>query len=146
MESKTYNYSLAGAVFEVRNSSGSFVKNVSTRVSNSGGFASVDVPSFGTYAIREITPPAGYVLNNTKIPFTITEDLARANSVVTSKHYNEPEVVEGSAKLIKKEIVTGKPLQGAVEANNTASSSISLNEVVESMSFKMVECKQKAKN
>ena len=56
------DYSLAGAVFEIRNSSGTLVDTVTTDIN--GKAQSKDL-MLGTYSVTEKTAPYGYLLNTT---------------------------------------------------------------------------------
>ena len=56
------DYSLAGAVFDVRNSSGSLVDIITT---NASGYAQTKELPLGAYNVNERTAPYGYILNTT---------------------------------------------------------------------------------
>lgn len=73
------DYSLAGAVFEIRNSSNQLVDTVTT---NSQGRANTKPLPLGTYKIKEITAPNGFVLNNK----TFTAKLKYAGQTVSVVH------------------------------------------------------------
>ena len=62
-------HSLAGAVFEVRDSAGTLVDTITT--DNSGKAESKELV-LGTYSVKEITAPTGFVLNPTAKNVTIS--------------------------------------------------------------------------
>lgn len=63
------SHSLAGAVFEVRDSAGTLVDTITT--DNTGKAESKELV-LGTYSVNEITAPSGFVLNSTPKNVTIS--------------------------------------------------------------------------
>lgn len=105
---------LAGAVFTIYNAnsktvrvggvdyaSGAAVKTITTNEQGVAATGSYDLP-YGDYEIAETTPPAGYLLNSTRIPFTISE-----NGVVVNVGTVSNEVIRGNITVQKKDFETG---------------------------------------
>ena len=95
---------VAGATFEIENSSGASVGTVTT---NAQGQASLPNLPYGNYTLVETAVPAGYVLNDTPIPFTITTN----GATVTQNVLNT--AITGTLSIIKTDKTTGKVLAGA---------------------------------
>ncbi|MGX7013770.1 SpaA isopeptide-forming pilin-related protein [Vagococcus silagei] len=97
---------LSGARYEVKNSSGTVIKNSQEAVTNNNGEYTIANLANGTYTVREVTPPNGYALadeDTQKVTVTVG-----SQSLVT--FMNEK---AGSLKIIKKDKETGELLQGA---------------------------------
>ncbi len=95
---------LAGATFELLNSTGQAVQTLTTDASGTVTFSNVQP---GTYTIREAAAPTGYVLS---VPATQTVTVTAGNtSGVTFA--NEP--IRGKIRIIKRDRLTREPLAGA---------------------------------
>ena len=94
---------LAGAVFEVRNASGKLFDTITT---NEDGYAeTIDLP-VGEYKVKEVTPPAGFVLSDEVKTVTLTtEDKETAVFERTNK--------ANEVTLTKTDLTTEKPVPGA---------------------------------
>lgn len=62
---------LAGAVFEVRDASGKLFDTIKT---NGGGYAETIELPVGVYKVKEITPPAGFILSDEVKTITLTTE------------------------------------------------------------------------
>lgn len=106
---------LAGAVFTIYNANSKTVRvggvdyasgaAVKTSATNDQGIAATgnnDLP-YGDYEIAETTPPEGYLLNSTRIPFTISE-----NGVVVNVGTVSNDVIRGNITVQKKDLETGR--------------------------------------
>ena len=98
---------LAGATFEILNSSGQIVQIVTT---NTKGQLTVSGLTYGKYTYVEIVAPTGYVLDSTPVPFSIT-----TNGQVVSEEVKNvlQSVAIGSFKVLKTDAITKLPLAGA---------------------------------
>ena len=96
---------LQGAKFNVLNSVG---KVVGTGTTNVQGQLTISNLPLGSYTYVEIAAPAGYVLNNTPVSFSITTN----GQVVTENVANQE--MKGSLEITKIDAVTKTPLQGAI--------------------------------
>ena len=94
---------LAGAVFEVRDASGKLFDTITT---NGGGYAeTIEIP-VGIYKIKEIQPPAGFILSDGVKTVTLTtEDKETAVFELTNK--------ANEAKVRKLDSHTKQPLANA---------------------------------
>ena len=77
---------------------------IMTAVSDENGYFAFESVPYGEYAVKEIAPPAGYVLSDAVFPVTIDED----GDFIEITAENEPVTVE-----ISKQDVYGKELEGA---------------------------------
>ena len=102
------DYSLAGAVFEVRNSAGTLVDTITT---NASGLASTKELPLGSYTVTEKTAPYGFVRNKN----TFGAQLTYAGQTV-SVTYTDVVVAErpqtGKITVTKKDAETGATAQG----------------------------------
>lgn len=69
------NYSLAGGVFEVRDSSG---KLYATMTTNTNGYAKLTGIPYGTYKVSEKTPPKGHAATDEVVTVVINSPRAKA--------------------------------------------------------------------
>lgn len=94
---------LAGAVFEVRDASGKLFDTITT---NKDGYAeTIEIP-VGVYKIKEIQPPAGFILSDEVKTVTLTtEDKETAVFERTNK--------ANEVTLTKTDLTTEKPVPGA---------------------------------
>ncbi|WP_270243902.1 SpaA isopeptide-forming pilin-related protein [Lactococcus lactis] len=100
---------LEGAVFKVIDSDGKTVKENLT--SNKDGKVSIDGLSPGDYSFVETQAPTGYILNTSKVDFTISgKEEGQPQVVIASDNFIN---YQGSAELIKHDI-KGNSLSGAV--------------------------------
>ena len=67
------NETLENAVFTIYDESGEAVKSIRTNASGIARTGKQDLP-LGTYTIKETKAPAGYMLSDEEIEFTLTED------------------------------------------------------------------------
>lgn len=106
---------LAGAEFTIYNAnsksvrvggvdyaSGAGVKVITTNDQGVASTGSNDLP-YGSYEIAETTAPAGYLLNDTRLPFTISE-----NGVIIDVGTVSDNVIRGNITVQKKDLETGK--------------------------------------
>ena len=94
---------LAGAVFEVRDASGKLFDTIAT---NEDGYAeTIDLP-VGEYKVKEITPPAGFVLSDEVKTVTLTTEDKETAVFEFTNRANE-------AKVRKLDSHTGQPLANA---------------------------------
>jgi len=102
---------LAGAVFEVRDSSGAKVSMVGPTVADGSAVASKIVP--GDYSLVEVTAPAGYDLNPTPLPVTVT---AGQNSPVAYTFQDTKSApATGAVSVVKRDAAdASRTLSGAV--------------------------------
>ena len=94
---------LAGALFEVRDASGKLFDTITT---NEDGYAeTIDLP-VGEYKVKEITPPAGFVLSDEVKTVTLTTEDKETAVFEFTDRANE-------AKVRKLDSHTGQPLANA---------------------------------
>ena len=94
---------LAGAVFEVRDASGKLFDTITT---NEDGYAeTIDLP-VGEYKVKEVTPPAGFVLSDEVKAVTLTTEDKETAVFEFTNRANE-------AKVRKLDSHTGQPLANA---------------------------------
>lgn len=122
---------LAGAVFKVTNASG---QTVSTLTTNSNGYAKLDGLDPGTYYVQEITPPEGYLLDD-----TIHTAVVNAGTTITINATNTAVVGYITVKKTNSNAEMGDyPLSGAVftiyNQSNTAVDTITTDETGEATS------------
>ena len=100
---------LEGAQYEVRDKDGLLY---CTMVTDKDGYAlSIDLP-VGTYYVREVVPPAGFILSDEVIEVKITTD--EKNTIVFERENTPNHVV-----LKKTDLTTGKPVPEAfIEIKN----------------------------
>lgn len=97
------NRMLEGAVYEVTDEAG---KKYCTMTTDADGYASsIDIP-VGTYYVREITPPTGFIVSDEVIKVNVTTD--NKETIVYERTNKENEVI-----LTKKDITTAEPVPGA---------------------------------
>jgi len=94
---------LEGAVYEVTDANG---KKYCTMTTDADGYAaSIDIP-VGTYHVREITPPTGFIVSDEVIKVNVTTD--NKATIVYERTNKGNEIT-----LKKSDITTGKPVAGA---------------------------------
>jgi len=103
-ESSSNGDKLAGAGYRVYDSNGTQVAEGYT--DESGKLVLEKLP-LGELTYAEFDAPNGYVLDNTKHPFTLTKDNYRVSITVK----NDP--IEGSLTIVKLDSATEEPLAGA---------------------------------
>lgn len=102
-------YSLNGAMYGVYSTDG---KKVGTITTDSTGKGTLQNLKLGNYYAVEEKAPAGYILNNEKIPFELK--YAGQNVAVTATSVKATDDEQfGTATLIKEDAKTGKAPQGA---------------------------------
>lgn len=94
---------LAGATFELKDSSG---KIVATWTSTTSSHVIKNLPN-GTYTLQETKAPDGYILNDKVVEFTITD----TNRNISIRFRNRE--LERNATIIKIDSITKQPLAGA---------------------------------
>lgn len=94
---------LAGATFELKDSSG---KIVATWTSTTSSHVIKNLPN-GTYTLQETKAPDGYVLNDKVVEFTITD----TNRNISIRFRNRE--LERNATIIKIDSITKQPVAGA---------------------------------
>ena len=105
---------LAGAVFEVRDASGRLFDTITT---NEDGYAeTIDLP-VGEYNVKEVTPPAGFVLSDEVKTVTLTTEDKETAVFEFTNRANE-------AKVRKLDSHTGQPLAKATIKVTDASSKL----------------------
>lgn len=106
---KVNNAPLADATFEIYDTQNKLITTATTALPN--GSVTVEVPSAGTYFLKEVKAPEGYVLRQDLVAVTV----GGAANVVESTIYNEkagkPSYV---IKVYKKDKVNNAPLSDAV--------------------------------
>lgn len=94
---------LAGAVFEVRDASGKLFDTITT---NEDGYAeTIDLP-VGEYKVKEVTPPAGFILSDEVKTITLTTE--DKETAVFERENKANEVT-----LTKTDLTTEAPVPGA---------------------------------
>ena len=95
---------LAGAQYEIRDGSGILYDTMTT---DKDGYAlSIDLP-VGIYYIKEVVPPAGFILSDEVIEVELTTD---NKTTIVFERTNEPNCVV----LMKSDLTTGKPVPDAI--------------------------------
>ena len=94
---------LAGATFELKDSSG---KIVATWTSTTSSHVIKNLPN-GTYTLQETKAPDGYILNDKVVEFTITD----TNRNISIRFRNRE--LERNATIIKIDSITKQPVTGA---------------------------------
>ena len=94
---------LAGAAFELKDSSG---KIVATWTSTTSSHVIKNLPN-GTYTLQETKAPDGYILNDKVVEFTITD----TNRNISIRFRNRE--LERNATIIKIDSITKQPVAGA---------------------------------
>ena len=94
---------LAGATFELKDSSG---KIVATWTSTTSSHVIKNLPN-GTYTLQETKAPNGYILNDKVVEFTITD----TNRNISIRFRNRE--LERNATIIKIDSITKQPVAGA---------------------------------
>ena len=100
---------LAGAVFEVRTAAGKVVKGYEKLTVDQTGQLVIEKLTPGRYQLIEIKAPAGYVLDNAPIKFTVHQ---KDNGQIPAIDLGNKINYKGMAQLIKK-AADGKVLAGA---------------------------------
>ena len=100
---------LAGAVFHIFND---HAKQVDVLTTDASGEAVSSLLPFGTYTVKEVTPPSGFVPNDKVHTLQLSyQDMHTA--VVESRLEVENEPIQGKLLIIKFETDTAKPIEGA---------------------------------
>ena len=100
---------VGGAVYGIYDASGNEVQRLTTQAS---GYVESKLLRYGTYTVKEITAPTGYVLN-TKV---YTVQVTTEGQVITVNAEDKP--IQGYIQVVKKDIDTGKTV---TKANTTFS-------------------------
>lgn len=95
---------VAGAVYAIYNANND--QEVARLTTLSNGYATSDYLRFGSYYVKEVIAPDGYVLNDTKYPVTITENEQKIEVSGVDER------VRGSIRIKKVDSVTGDVAQG----------------------------------
>ncbi len=107
------DYSLAGAVFEVKDDTGNTVAEITT---GNNGYAKTGYLPLGEYTVKETTAPYGYTIND-EVFTAILSDAGQTVSVV----YDDVEVSEvpqtGTITIIKRDSETVDIPQGDASLN-----------------------------
>lgn len=104
------NYSLAGAVFEISNEDGS-IRTIET---NANGIASTgNLLPYGTYTIKEIVAPKGYLLNTNTFTATINAQSPVVSQVSVAQVTVADDPKGGVIQVSKKDSETGDTPQGS---------------------------------
>lgn len=102
---------LAGAEYEIRDTDGLLYGTMTT--DSTGYTISKDLP-VGTYYVKEVIPPAGYIISDEVIEVEVTTD--NKTTIVFERTNNPNEVV-----LKKLDLTTGEPIYGAtIQIKNSA--------------------------
>lgn len=104
----TNNQVIAGAVFEIRNSSGIVVDTIKT---NPMGVATTQILPLGDYVIIETFVPSPYLLDSTPIPVSLEYQDQYQQIVLTQKEHLNKEP-KGLIELTKLDEETSEPLSG----------------------------------
>ncbi len=96
---------LAGAVFEVRNSSGTLIDSWT---STTTAHIVENITTVGTYTLIEVSAPEGYIKEKYSQTFTVSKN--GGTIIVTMKNIKEPELTKVSVLKLDE---TGKALAGA---------------------------------
>ncbi|MDM5144846.1 hypothetical protein ICE98_01947 [Lactococcus lactis] len=100
---------LSGAIFKVVNESGKVIKEGLT--SDKVGKVAIDGLAPGDYSFIETQAPSGYILNTSKVDFTISDkEEGQPKTIIASDSFVN---YQGSAELIKHDS-QGQALEGAV--------------------------------
>ena len=107
------DYSLSGAVFEVKDDTGNTVAEITT---DSNGYAKTGYLPLGEYNVKETTAPYGYTINDEVFTATLS-DAGQTVCVV----YDDVEVSEkpqtGTITIMKRDSETGDIPQGDASLN-----------------------------
>ena len=98
------NKPLAGATFVLKDSTG---KTVATWTSTTSSHVIKNLPN-GTYTLQETKAPAGYILNDQVVTFTISD----TNRNISIRFKND--AINKEATILKVDADTGEPVAGAV--------------------------------
>ena len=98
------NKPLAGATFVLKDSAG---KTVATWTSTTSSHVIKNLPN-GTYTLQETKAPAGYILNDQVVTFTISD----TNRNISIRFKND--AINKEATILKVDADTGEPVAGAV--------------------------------
>ncbi len=100
---------LAGAIFEIRNDSDTVVDTIT---SNANGVATSKNLPLGDYTVKELTPPSGFVPNDTV--YSVTVAYKDANTPVVEVEMTiENEPIRGKIRVIKLAQGETTPIEGA---------------------------------
>jgi Predicted outer membrane protein len=100
---------LAGAVFEVRDSANNLITTVTT---NADGVTRIDGLTEGVYTLTETVAPTGYILNPTPIQVTVVGGEV-VSQIITNTKTNVVSTDEGTLKIIKYDKLKLTKLAGA---------------------------------
>ncbi|MGG5460236.1 MSCRAMM family protein [Clostridium sp. B9] len=106
IDSETGN-PLEGAEFTIKNSDG---KVISTQSTNKDGLVEFNNLPYGDYTYEETKAPEGYLINSTKVNFSIVDN----NKVLSFTAKND--LIKGDIQITKVDSETGNALAGAIFA------------------------------
>lgn len=95
---------VAGAVYAIYDADDD--QEVARLTTLADGYATSDYLRFGSYYVKEVIAPDGYILNDTKYPVTITENEQKIEVTGVDER------VRGSIRIEKVDSVTGESAQG----------------------------------
>ena len=95
---------VAGAVYAIYDADDD--QEVARLTTLADGYATSDYLRFGSYYVKEVIAPDGYILNDTKYPVTITENEQKIEVSGVDER------VRGSIRIEKVDSVTGESAQG----------------------------------
>ena len=95
---------VAGAVYAIYDADDD--QEVARLTTLADGYATSDYLRFGSYYVKEVIAPDGYILNDTKYPVTITENEQKIEVTGVDER------VRGSIRIEKVDSVTGENAQG----------------------------------
>lgn len=104
---------LSGAEFGLYGTDGVLIK---TAISNSEGIVLFAQVPYGSYTIKEVTPPKGHVLSDTESTVSVTAEKSQVKAIpYTIVNYSDKNPLKhGSVQIIKIDAQTKAPLPGAV--------------------------------
>ena len=95
---------VAGAVYAIYNANTN--QEVARITTLANGYASSDYLRFGSYYVKEVIAPDGYILNDTKYPVTISENEQKIEVTGVDER------VRGTINIEKQDSATGETAQG----------------------------------